>query len=155
MRTFLIRLIPRQREYPVEVVIGTGKVREAMGLHDRDDQGIAGEKFEPASSRPGIPLLLRGSGQWSRRLPDAELVVLHDAAEILKITGPLEDSRHALGPTEPRLDGNANRLMFLQRQRLGGLEHGVVECGHLRSAAARCPRWIGPSARSRAREQDP
>ena len=46
MRTFLDRLIPRQPGYPVEVGIVAGEVGETMGLHDRDDQGIADEEFE-------------------------------------------------------------------------------------------------------------
>ena len=46
MRTFLDRLIPRQPGYAVEVGIVTGEVGETMGLHDRDNQGVAGEEFE-------------------------------------------------------------------------------------------------------------
>ncbi len=49
------------------------------------------------------------------RLPDAELVVLDDAPEIFKVACPLEHSSRAIGPTDLRLDGDANRLMFLQR----------------------------------------
>ena len=51
MRTFLIRFIPRQPGYPVEVGIVTGEVGETMGLHDRDDQGVAGEESRTAGSR--------------------------------------------------------------------------------------------------------
>ena len=69
MNTFLYRFIPRQPGYPVEVGIVTGKVGEAMGLHDSDNQGVTGEELEPASSRPGIPPPLRGPGQRSSRLP--------------------------------------------------------------------------------------
>ena len=60
MRTFLGRLIPRQPGYPVEVGIVTGEVGETMGLHDRDDQGVAGEELScwlarvAASTRGGV-----------------------------------------------------------------------------------------------------
>jgi hypothetical protein len=56
----------------------------------------------------------------------AELIILGDAPQDFGITRPFEHSRRALGPSELRLDGDANRLTFFQRQRMGRLVHDIV-----------------------------
>ena len=43
MRTSLVRFISRQPGYTIEVAIGTGEPGQAVGLHHRQDQGIAAE----------------------------------------------------------------------------------------------------------------
>jgi hypothetical protein len=50
------RLIPRQPGYPAEVLIGTGEPGQAVGLHDRHDQGIVAE--EPSRGRCNRDLIL-------------------------------------------------------------------------------------------------
>ena len=44
MRTFSVRLIPRQPGYPVEVAIGAGEPGQDARLHHRDDQGVVAEQ---------------------------------------------------------------------------------------------------------------
>src|SRR4051812_13734104 len=62
----------------------------------------------------------------SSSLPDAEVVILDDAAEVLEIARPLEHPRRPLGPAPAGLDRDPHRLMLLQRQGLARPEDAVL-----------------------------
>jgi hypothetical protein len=66
-------------------------------------------------SPSGKPIQQPGSWRTSWRRPHAELVVLGDPPQGFGIARPRKHSGSALGATGLRLDGDANRLMFLQR----------------------------------------
>ena len=53
MRTFLDWIIPHQPGHPVKVGIVTGEVSETIGLHNRDNQGVAGEVHVPLTAEAG------------------------------------------------------------------------------------------------------
>src|SRR3954453_19363525 len=71
----------------------------------------------------------------SWRLQQAESVVLGDPPEVLKIARPLDHPSGALRPTDPWLERDPHRLVFLQRQGLARLEDAVLIDG------TRTPGW--------------
>jgi hypothetical protein len=73
MRTFLDRLLPSQRGYPVELMIGAGEPGHAARLRHRDDQGVVAEESGlPAQSRSR-----REQRDGDREDLGAELLTLH------------------------------------------------------------------------------